>query len=395
MSMARDTSKQKTYDAETSAFEDTAFERPVGLWALEQISGLIYKTSWWEKSSLRLTGATIVEAAVTATSSKAVLSANEIRIAYGMDTVATLCHELAHFVCTDGHGPRFRGAVVELIRMVGGDTDAERLESTYRRHGLSLISPTPATAGNLGAFVLDQKPTDEGRHLRRVMALLSKANSTTPEEAELLRAKAFELSARHGISVAHIEAVRKNEEANLVERWIRIGAGGYVTPRYSLLSALATSRCCETMWNNDRLGRVVGVFGHRNDVLEVEMLFSVIDRQARVEMMKVLTKGNTLHYRRAWLAGFVNGVEQSLQREAREQEARYDDSGHKTSTAMVLKERMDQSREFRDQLHPGLRTVRSPYHQGWDAYGQGSEAGAKVSVRQHKAVHSGTKQLGA
>ena len=384
--MARDADRQRSYDAEYEAFEETSYESPLGLHALELLTAKICATPWWRENS-SAQRVLIKEAHPAAKTSSASRAKGEIRIAHGMDTIATLCHELAHIAANDAHGPVFRAAMVELIRLVAGQAPASRLEKIYRAKKLAIGAMPPAPALDLASALLPSNPESEP-HTRKIKALLAKAESTSPEEADALRTKALQLSFKHGVSLASL-AKESSVSPVMVERKIRIGAGPYVAARSSLLFALARSRCCETMWVNDALGRVVSVLGHACDADEVVMLFASLDHQARAELLKETPTGNTLRFRRSWLSGFANAVDNQLRKAERSatSPATRPSPQHST-TSLVLKERREKAREYRDSLYPRLHSVRSSTRSERAAYSLGASSGAKARVTPQSPIAS-------
>lgn len=392
---ARDHERQRTYDAEAHAFTDTVYEVSVGLFALEVLTGRLAKAlgdTLGAALALRLSAIGVVDAAPTARRSTADVANLRIKVAHGMDTVATLCHELAHFLVPgEGHTPAFRGAVVELTRLACGDDLAVRLRSAFTGAGLAVeawpstpvVVPPGGISSDLVAGV-QEHDAEVVRQARKVQALLAKATSTASHhEAEALRAKALELSTRHGISRAHVEAAAHEEAAGLVERCVRLGGGPYAAARYELLAALATARCCEVLWRNDAHGRVVYVMGHRSDVLDVEALFTTLDHQARLEVLAAPAVGNTLQFRRSWLFGFAREVAAKLaaaERAAVRDADRAASAKGEASTALVLAERRERVRDFRKVRHPRVRSVGVGGGLNSAGYEQGRVAGRKVNL---------------
>ena len=113
-------------------------------------------------------------------------------------------------------------------------------------------------------------------------------------------------------SVERGDALEGSDADGGLERRVGEGVGPYVGARTELLLAIATSRCCELVWRNDRLGRVVTVYGHRSDLVDVETTFLALDHQARVGMATATTTGNTLQFRRSWLLGFAREIRDRL-----------------------------------------------------------------------------------
>jgi hypothetical protein len=137
-SMPRDSQRQRTYNAEAETFGGSSFRTAVGLERLILLGEEVCATAWWREVSAGTLTPRVVASAASAKRSRSVYDANEIRVARGMDSVSTLCHELAHFTAPGGHTPAFRAAQVEILRMLSDDGIAACLAGTYRLFGLSL-----------------------------------------------------------------------------------------------------------------------------------------------------------------------------------------------------------------------------------------------------------------
>jgi hypothetical protein len=90
--VARDTERQRTYDAESFVFTGTSFEEPVGLYPLNQIARAVCTTTWWKAHTYRRVFLMLRNARPDAKSSSASVPRWEIRFAPRSDTVATLVH---------------------------------------------------------------------------------------------------------------------------------------------------------------------------------------------------------------------------------------------------------------------------------------------------------------
>jgi hypothetical protein len=259
------------------------------------------------------------EARVDAQRSCAKRSKSEIRIAAGQDSVATLAHEAAHLISDDGHGPGFRRNQVEVLRVLAGAEAAARLAWAYTERGLELGTGGPWELEKPLCFDDLAKMASEGgkdlarsRMRRRVIRLLAKAQSTTEAEALSLRAKAFELAYRHGVEDAlEWDA---GEDEKIVEREILLGAGPFVAVRGALLGALARAYGCQVVGVKTTLGRLMYLSGFESDVARTRALFFELDVAGRRGMAEVGTSGNVTAFRRRWLAGYVSGVGESLEK---------------------------------------------------------------------------------
>jgi hypothetical protein len=387
--VARDTDRQKTYDAETAAFGHTVFETPVGLYALRKLTTAVCRTTWWRERHPRVGDPTLRQTRPDATRSTASASRWEIRFCHQGDTVATLTHELAH-LCSpdDGHGAAFRRDHVDLVALTCGPDAAERLQAAYRSAGLGLASPdrryTGTTAlGERGLLAAcgDVIAAPSGaalRHAERVSKLLAKASATTEAEADALRAKAFELSVKHGVSTALLEAAAGG--ARIVERQVALGAGPYVAARTDLLSAVARHRSCEMFWVPSRTGRLVTVVGFTSDAADVLLMFSELDHAALLGATRAKFAGNTQQARRQYLFGFAAGVEEQFR--AAQQSAGVNDTG--SSAALVLVERRKAVRDHVRENHK-VTTERGPAVRRSDAFRTGQIDGRSTSAVRRKS----------
>jgi hypothetical protein len=390
--MPRDRHRQATYDAEAAAFAHTALEVPVGLYALGKLTALVCRTSWWRTQHPWQPVPALRAARADSQRSWASQASWEIRFCHRGDTVATLTHELAHLCSTDGHGPEFRRAHLDLLVMVAGPDAAERLERAYRHAGLVVAGadeafPVATATGERGLLdacsdVISVAGGDTLRHAERINRLLAKAASTTAAEAEALRAKAFELSVRHGIDAAVLEAA--NGQGRITERIVALGAGPYVGARTALLNMLAHHRGCEVFWVASRSGREVTVVGFSTDVRDVLFLFTELDHAALLGAGRV-RGGNTQQSRRQYLFGFVAGVAEQLA-------AAHRDAGldrDVNPAAVVLVERRQAVRDHVESRHRVTAARRSKVLRS-SAYDSGLSDGQCAPMASRSALDAGS-----
>ncbi len=372
--MTRDTERQRTYDAETYALSDTIYYLPQGLPVLEAAARRLAA-----HPRVPLYGAPrLRHARPDAQRSYAYLSSRTISFAYGHDSLAVLCHEMAHLITPGMHDEHFRAAEVELLRLAAGSPAADRLSQAFLNAGLSVATRDqldPPHPEGLCADLLVVPDVDDVPHARRISRLLAKAASTTPEEAEALKSKALELSSRYGISAARLSALGHVDE--VTEHLVRVTPGPYAGVRTNLLSAIARAHQCRLVWYNDRDGRLISVIGHASDVVRVRTLFSGLDHQAMLEVMRVPTSGNALRYRVSWLSGFVSAVADSM-RATRESQIAADPDP--TGLELVLAGRRSQVDDYMSRVHPRLRSTGSAASRSVGAYSAGRRRGAQIVV---------------
>ncbi len=155
----RDGERQKTYDAEDTAFLDTSYAERLGeqgcRWLLDRMAA----TPWWSAAGARPPA--LRAARVDSTRSTTVVAGDraEVRIGPGMDQAHVLSHELAHLVASPaaGHGPLFRAAHLDVALVLLGSHGAGRLAAGYARGDLLVAErswPPPADHGPGGLLAV-------------------------------------------------------------------------------------------------------------------------------------------------------------------------------------------------------------------------------------------------
>ena len=156
----------------------------------------------------------------------------------------------------------------------------------------------------------------DGRVLARVRALLAKAESTTfPEEAEALTAKAQQLMARYAIDQALVDEAGGRRGAPS-SRAFQVPAP-YATPKFCLLSAVASANRCRAVWTKSL--KQATVFGFEVDLEAVEILYTSLLMQATTAMVRERgpSPSRVRAYRHAFLLGFAGRVGQRLEAQTR------------------------------------------------------------------------------
>lgn len=105
------------------------------------------------------------------------------------------------------------------------------------------------------------------RQLARVRALLAKAESTTPEEAELLTAKAEELIIRHALDAGLLDPGAV-PPAIIVRRWTWSGELA-IGRRRLVMAAVAAIPGAYALYNASRMGQCVRVWAEQEATLDL------------------------------------------------------------------------------------------------------------------------------
>lgn len=263
------------------------------------------------------------------------------------------------------------------------------------------------------------------KYAAKIVGLLRKAESTTPEEAELLLAKAQELMTKYAIEQAMLDEVLGQnddpiEQIELVYTGIMreaLGAVGWAVIRANECKGV----CREWGSHTDESGRVwkqcyfITVTGFRRDLDRVRMLDASLQLQAATSSTAWwkasplsasgrLSKLQTHRERRNFIRGFAHAVERRLTEAATRAEAEVvaekvaaeesaNEAGVSESVALVLRNRRDRVQDWYDQ-HYG-NTLRSSYKRGEQSSSSsvqaGREAGSRADIGQ-KGM-SGRKSL--
>lgn len=229
---------------------------------------------------------------------------------------------------------------------------------------------------------------DTGTILRRVQALLAKADSTEfEEEAETLRVKANELIARHSISAAMLAAEgRQADDLNKIE--IRI-TGAYSHNQATLLHYIAQIFNCKTVAHPTSAGSKtigeVSVVGYQSDLDIVQGLFQIINTQAVHGCARTLVPHweHGRSYRNSWWHGFNRTIFSRLKSAHTAAVAQAEDTSSGTSAALVLVGRAKRVELYRDELFSNLRTSKRVARSN-TGYGDGKQAGARADIGQSR-----------
>ena len=189
---------------------------------------------------------------------------------------------------------------LELLALIASLPELERL--------ISIPGCAPTTGRTA------HRPTGaiEERVLRRIRALLAKAESTTfPAEAETFTAGAQALMARHSIDHAMLATHDAGSSDAPIGRRIGI-ENPYEVPKAMLLGAVAEANRCRTVWSRG-LGFSTAI-GFPADLDAVELLFTSLLVQATTAMMQAGSRtdgygrSRTRSFRQSFLMGYASRI---------------------------------------------------------------------------------------
>ena len=181
---------------------------------------------------------------------------------------------------------------------------------------LEKLTPIPGEVRQTGATPRPQTAAIDERILRRIRALLAKAESTTfPAEAETFTAGAQAMMARHSIDHALLADLDHGPCGQPSGR--RIGIDNpYEGPKALLLGAVAEANRCRTVWSRE-LGFSTAI-GFPTDLDAVELLFTSLLVQATTAMMQAgprtdqYGRSRTRSFRQSFLTAYASRIGQRL-----------------------------------------------------------------------------------
>lgn len=128
------------------------------------------------------------------------------------------------------------------------------------------------------------EPTD--RLLDRIRKLMAKAESTTPEEAEALTAKAKELMRTHRITQATLHQIGENTDEVIFHRISMPAGANLVKAKRGLLQVIAEANSCQMVIFKQ--GGYCEVIGFEGDTKVVEVLYTSLVIQMQRAMNEAL-----------------------------------------------------------------------------------------------------------
>lgn len=250
----------------------------------------------------------------------------------------------------------------------------------------------------------------------RVDKLLRKAEATTPEEAQLLTAKAEEIMVSHAIDEELLAFARgKTAPEKIIEKSFSY-TGIYRKVLQDTCHAIAKIHHCRTLQSDAKWDspprQVVYVIGFESDVEKTIILATSLQIQGLREMQTWWKSDDRSWYRgmegykarREFFVGYASGLTSRL----REAQARGTEEGTKRfadqtgtaqadvkkSTELALRSKSEQVKDWFDKQYGGnLRYVTRRYQSGGaGAYNAGHDAGRRADIGQPGIGRN--KQLG-
>lgn len=226
----------------------------------------------------------------------------------------------------------------------------------------------------------------------RIRKLLAKAaaDGVSPEEAESLRSKAFELAAKHEVDIATAVASGESKKDKIVMRSWSIPRP-YVQ-RIRLANAVYQQFCgCKLVQVSGEKG-LVYAFGYESDMQRAEVLLTSIELQGISELkITEIPFGEVPRtFRRAWWGAFATRIYRRLS-EIKQGVAPSVGSGTEIALRDKSLEVANAATKYFGQIRPGRRSsVRK------DSYGRslGDEAGRRINLGSGEVGGPGPKALG-
>jgi hypothetical protein len=250
--------------------------------------------------------------------------------------------------------------------------------------------------------------TVQEKYADKIAKLLRKAESTSPEEAEALLAKAQELATEHAISEAMIARFEAGTQVQHKVIEVRIEYHSvYSRAQFQIGAAIAHNNDCKPLVSKgkDLMRTTLFVIGHDDDVKRVQMLNESIQIQA----MRALTAWYAEHewpalsqrekfkHRRQFLLSFAQGLDRQLRLAYESGRTRAtasyvdrtnaDTQAAVDSVELVLRDKRENVNEYLEQQYGGqLRRSKGRLRGGSEAAHQ---AGLAAGMHANVSGHSG------
>jgi hypothetical protein len=227
---------------------------------------------------------------------------------------------------------------------------------------------------------------DDARVLRRIRALLAKAESTGyPHEAEALTAKAQELMTRHAVDTVLLDTGGTPHRTDVATRRVHVD-DPYVRAKTQLLGAVADANGVRLVWYPD-LG-IANLVGVAADLDAVELLFTSLLLQVGqalgVAERAAGRRSASRSFRRAFLLGYAGRIGERLT-SARERATRAAAAERGVDLLPVLRSREEAVDDAFTELFPRVRSTRSRASMDAGGYWAGRAAADSADVGSRQA----------
>lgn len=242
-----------------------------------------------------------------------------------------------------------------------------------------------------------QKLTTE----ERIAALLKKAETTTPGEAELLTAKAEELMLKYGIDRALLNSRSTGEKERIEKLQIPlkgIYAKAYMDMMYSIAMAYGSVAAYYTPWKATDI--TITVVGFESDVAQLKVLLASLQLQVIVALsawvkstdMSAYTSMERFKARRQFIKSFGKGAATRI-RNARASAVK-DAESTTPGAELVLRDRALAVKEFMN-ANVNLKSSKSREKPGsYAASSAGYQAGQNANTGERQ-VNAGRRAIEA
>lgn len=236
----------------------------------------------------------------------------------------------------------------------------------------------------------------------RIQALLKKAETTTPEEAELLTAKAEQLMLKYGIDRALLNSRSTGEKERIEVLKIPlkgIYAKSYMSMMYSIALAYGNVRSFYTERKQSDI--TLTIVGFESDVAQLKVLLASLQLQAVVALNTWVKSIDTSTYtamekfkaRRTFIKGFGDGAASRIRkaRTSAVQEAESTTPG----AELVLRDRATAVDDFMNANYTlGKSRGRREKSGGYAASSAGYKAGQNANTGE-RSVNAGRRAIEA
>lgn len=236
----------------------------------------------------------------------------------------------------------------------------------------------------------------------KVVALLAKAESTSPEEAEALTETAMRLMAKYTIdrSLLDMRRAATGEQSESIIKFTFRFTGTYHRALLYTFEGIAKALGLQASFNRYSNESVLHIYGFESDVEQAKLLIASLQLQLTValtswwktyEYKSWLSAMEKFKARRTFMFGFGQGVENRIyaSRESATAEAESTTPG----AELMLRDRAAQLTQYYQGL--GVRTVKvkqeitdaDAYTNGYES-GERADTGEKKITSKHRAIEA-------
>lgn len=241
----------------------------------------------------------------------------------------------------------------------------------------------------------DTTDPDQDKWTRRITALLAKAESATPEEAEAFTQKAMELMVKFNIEQSLIDA-RRAATGQTSESIIKFNfrfTGTYHRALLYTFEGIAKTLGLQASFHRYSNESVLHIYGFETDVQQARLLITSLQLQLTAALTSWwktyhakswLTPMEKFKSRRTFMFAFGEGVENRLV--AARRSAVAEAESEMPGTALVLRDRQTRLVEHYKSLGVKSVKIKQPITD-YDAYAEGLESGQNADTGQKRVVN--------